>query len=715
MVRIKNQLDRLEQSAVSLFYFFLKAVISASCGFFASKCSLFAELSPFSVILLSISPKASLLPTFCFLGGAFGHLTNPFDLSTFKYITALTMIYVVYMVFHKTMHIVKGNTAILSALCCFTGGFLFLLVDQLSLFSFLLLLCESVLVCCSVYFISYAIQAFKRNCTLSARELIAVAITMLLILVALQNLSFFGMNLSRILSFCILFLALYCLKTSHTAVLGCCLGILLAAAGEGGEAIFSAIIVGTLAGCIFSNFSNPLSVTAFIVAYYAVLCFYGKFPFHYWLFGEPPLAMAVTRVIPRVRLQQFLSSYIAVKSHHNKPGFRNRKDFVSGCKEGCAAICTQSDACYNRKEMSKTLSELFSQPITQETVEEALPFCTKPHAMSELLKNRQEQSSTGDLSNLVQQLNQVTQDLLLKLQANTAPICFLEKEEQIIAQKLKNAGLNIREINFIEDEQKRKKCNIAFDYSRDLNLEKLLKDTVTPYFGGPFTIKITTEKHNHWAEIREKSAFLIYSAALCKNKQDEQFSGDSALGFSIDKDHYCLVLTDGMGSGKDAGIKSKNTIDILKRLLVGGASPQNALNIYRAIDRFGNEDYFTTIDLCIIDLNDGVAEFYKAGAYDSFVIQKDNLKTIRGGGLPFGLSDRDQIKHLSVRISDDCTLIMASDGINGIIDQLQEITTQTRSEDVRHIAHSILQKQTDTIGPSDDDITVIVSKFQKSR
>ena len=168
-----------------------------------------------------------------------------------------------------------------------------------------------------------------------------------------------------------------------------------------------------------------------------------------------------------------------------------------------------------------------------------------------------------------------------------------------------------------------------------------------------------------------------------------------------------------MGSGKEAGLKSKNAVEIIKKLLSGGVSPQNTLNIYRIIEGFGCDDYFTTIDLCIINLKDGITEFYKAGAYDSFLIRGDKIKTIRGGGLPFGLTERDQIKHLSASFSDGDTLLMASDGISALGEQLTDLLAENKQSDVRLIAQKIMQSYAQQYGPVNDDITVIVSRFKR--
>ena len=154
MIKVQNHLDRFQSTVIQAFFYILRIVLSAGLGFLTAQCTLFENFSPFSIILLSTGCTVGLIPTFCYLGSAIGHLFAAFNLSTFKYITALTMIYIIYMVFQRSLKVVQRDTAVLTACCCFTSGFLFLLAGQLTLFNVLILVGESLLICCCIYFIN---------------------------------------------------------------------------------------------------------------------------------------------------------------------------------------------------------------------------------------------------------------------------------------------------------------------------------------------------------------------------------------------------------------------------------------------------------------------------------------------------------------------------------------------------------------------------------
>lgn len=720
MVKVQHHLDRFQNAITSGFYYILRIILSAGVGFLAAKCELFENFSPFSLILLSVSPEVGLIPTFCYLGSSLGILTGAFDLSVFKYITALTMIYVVYMVFCKSMHIIKKDTAVLSAACCFTAGFLFLLIDQLSLFNVLILTGESVLVCCCIFFVSYAVNAFRHCCYLSSREIIAAVITMILILIMLHNVSILNMSIARIVAISLLLLALCCLKTSHAAVLGSCLGMIMAAIGSGGEAIFTAMIVGTLAGCVFSSFSERFSMTAFILVYYVVLIFFGKFPWNYWYFGEPMIAYAVVFLISKQRLRIFLSSYIAVKkskkqNNKEKPGHT----LIDNCRNECQNICPKALVCYEKNflELSEALdavSERFYQTEELGNIEAALPFCIKPNAMADIVEKQLIQNHSEAFDDLIEQLDHLSRKIERKMEASVQSVRFLTDEESKIKAGLEKRRLSVQDINFIIDEHNCKKCDIRFTINGDLLYQKIISEVAAPYFENGFTLKTAETEDGLIACLKESAKYNISCAALCKTKGGEQISGDTALGFSAGEGLYYLILADGMGSGKEASAQSELVIETIRRLVSGGLSVPNALNVYRSAARFRQDHYFTTVDICAIDLNNGTADFYKAGAYDSYHLQGDRLSILKGGGMPLGLSENDRLRHMNIRIQDQDFLILASDGLTALNDQLEETIIRCKDSDVRTYAKRILQNLSSESGTSaGDDVTVMVCKFHK--
>lgn len=717
-----KRIEQFNQGLSKLFYFIMRFGISLALGYFSSKCTLFDDLSPFSLILLSCCYRMGLMPTFLYLGSTFGYLTLPFNIYIFKYITAMTMVYTAHILFCRSLHLINGDMAVISASSHLISGFLFLLVGEMNLFSVLLLIAESVLICCCIYFVTYAVKGFKKNCYLTSREIIAAAVTLILVLVSLHDIYFFQLSIARILGLMVIFMGLNCLKISHVAVLGSCVGIILAAVGNGGETVFSAFVVSTLIGCVFSTFSVRFAELSLVVAYYAVLVFYGKFPWGFLLFAEPIVAYSAAFFIPKEKLKLFLSAYISVRKtkRKEKEGEKLRR-IIEECRQECESFCPKTNGCYQKNaeimiEIAEELIERYHQTEEIGNIEDQLSFCIKPKAMSAILSRRLLFSSADDFEELVNQLNRVSQKMEMKMEASVRPVRFLGDEEIEIKKSLTKRNISVKEITFIVDEHDCRRCEVLFECPNDLLYEKILKEILGRFFYGSFAVNFSDLGGVIRAYAIETDKFRISCAAICRTKDGEDCCGDHAVGFSVGKGIYYLLLSDGMGSGKAAGIQSETAIDIFRKLLSGGLSVQGAYDAYCSAERLRYQYGFTTIDLCKIDLSKGIADFYKAGAFDSFCIKRDKVIRIHGGGMPPTLCGGDKMMHKSVKLTNGDYLVMASDGLASLDKSLESILLDCEHEDLRVYARNILKKSSlSSEGIADDDSTVIVAKIYNSQ
>ncbi len=718
MVHQRINFQSLQHTFTVGFFILLRGFTSILLGFLASRCYLFENFSPFSLILLAVSADLKLIPTFCYLSSAIGYLSYHFDLTTVKYIIALTMIFIIYTVFRKSMNLIHGDSVIITGICCFSAGLLCMLIDRIELFEILLLVSESTLVSCCIFFVNYASKAFRRSCFLTAKEIIAAVITLILLLLLLHDIYLFQMNAARITAIFIFLLALYCLKISHAALLGSCLGILLAGIGSGGDAIFTATVVGGFAACVLSDFSQHLSPIIFVVIYDIILLFFGKFPWNYPMFAEPLIAYAASSVLPKEKIRSILSRYIAVRTKEKR--MKTNQKIIDACQKECSIICPKAQICYdeNRDELKDVLESLTEKYCNTEefgNIEDSISFCIKPHAMAHIIKNRLIFTHSEDFEDLIEQLDHISRKMKQKFDIINREIQFLTEAEDDIRKNLLSHGISVKDINFIEDEHGKRRCDLSYLPVDEENDETAIKNALAHHFKVGMTISFEHESGEYSAHAKEKNTFKISCAALCKSKSGEQICGDHAVGFSNGKSNYYLMLSDGMGSGKTASVQSEMIIDMLRRLIESGLSIPNAMNVYHSASRLHREGYFTTIDICSIDLNKATAEFYKAGAFDSYHISGDQIAVISGGGLPVGLSEREKLSHQSKKLLSGDFIVMVSDGIGSLGDRIDVHIAKAIDENVRIFARNILKELSIVeSGSIDDDVTVLVCKIQNS-
>ena len=116
----------------------------------------------------------------------------------------------------------------------------------------------------------------------------------------------------------------------------------------------------------------------------------------------------------------------------------------------------------------------------------------------------------------------------------------------------------------------------------------------------------------------EPLAVSVGIAAM--KKKGENVSGDRGTYFKTDAGVLCVILSDGMGSGEDAAVESREAVEILERFLRSGVDPATAMKILNSVMllRHGDEWGYATVDLMCVDLFTGGTCFYKYGAAPSY-------------------------------------------------------------------------------------------------
>lgn len=203
----------------------------------------------------------------------------------------------------------------------------------------------------------------------------------------------------------------------------------------------------------------------------------------------------------------------------------------------------------------------------------------------------------------------------------------------------------------------------------------------------------------------------VGKAVLCGR---ESVSGDSSAVFSDGFGVSYFIIADGMGSGSRAAIESSMACSLISRLIKAGADELTALRtVNTMLISKSADEVFTTVDMLKIDLFSGKAEFFKAGAADSFVRTGGAVRSIGNDELPLGIIPLDEPKPISVRLSDgDCAAIF-SDGIpEENLPRLRELMLSDGYSPSR-CADTVVELNHSENDPFADDRTIIVVKLHK--
>ena len=210
--------------------------------------------------------------------------------------------------------------------------------------------------------------------------------------------------------------------------------------------------------------------------------------------------------------------------------------------------------------------------------------------------------------------------------------------------------------------------------------------------------------------------FRVGQAQLAKSGRDT--CGDSGGSMMLDEGRQLLLISDGMGSGPAAAKESAEAISLVGGLLEAGFRQGTAIDVVNAVLSLrGNEESFVTLDMCLVDLYSGAAEFIKTGASTSYIKRGSAVTAIKGSTLPVGLLYNVEKEVVVEQVMPGDMIILASDGLMGMdLDGggawLSRVIGEAAVNNPQTLAEYLLDKVISiSNGKIKDDITVLVAQM----
>ncbi|UGB31073.1 stage II sporulation protein E [Metabacillus sp. B2-18] len=198
-------------------------------------------------------------------------------------------------------------------------------------------------------------------------------------------------------------------------------------------------------------------------------------------------------------------------------------------------------------------------------------------------------------------------------------------------------------------------------------------------------------------------------------------SGDSYSMIDLGVGKFAVAISDGMGNGVRAHFESNETIKLLQKILQSGIEEKVAIKTINSILSLRTTDeIFSTLDLAIIDLQDGSSKFLKIGSTPSFIKRGEKIIKIQASNLPMGIIEDFDVDVVGEKLKAGDLLIMMSDGIfegpkhveNYDLWMKRKIS-EMKTTDPQEIADLIMEEVIRTrSGKIEDDMTVVVSSIE---
>ena len=130
----------------------------------------------------------------------------------------------------------------------------------------------------------------------------------------------------------------------------------------------------------------------------------------------------------------------------------------------------------------------------------------------------------------------------------------------------------------------------------------------------------------------------------------------------------------------------------------------------------GADEMFSTMDLLLLDLSGGLAEFVKLAACPALISRGSAVERIEGGRLPLGILDRVEPAACRVQLAEGDVVLLASDGVMDAADpDALEALLADPGEDMNALAERVLRLADGANGDGvrSDDRTAVCVRLER--
>ena len=195
-------------------------------------------------------------------------------------------------------------------------------------------------------------------------------------------------------------------------------------------------------------------------------------------------------------------------------------------------------------------------------------------------------------------------------------------------------------------------------------------------------------------------------------------NGDSVSVFNGGEGFMYGLISDGMGSGKNAALSSRLTVLLTEKLLSAGNQKDLTIEMINSMLISKSDECFASVDLFEADLITGKASFIKAGAAPSFVVRNGKLFKIQSSTVPAGIIESINSEQTKFDMESGDYILMLSDGIISTFEEgawlLEIIGAEQNLRDPKNLLNQILREAARK-NSRKDDMSVLFMKVAEER
>lgn len=141
-------------------------------------------------------------------------------------------------------------------------------------------------------------------------------------------------------------------------------------------------------------------------------------------------------------------------------------------------------------------------------------------------------------------------------------------------------------------------------------------------------------------------------------------SGDAVWYGQIQDGRALVVLSDGMGHGRQAAFMSRQTVELIRLCMDASYSRQQTVTAVNGMLLMGGSgERFATADILVVDLWNGHATLDKLGSSPSYLVKDDQMIRLVCDALPLGILERVEARTDALNLSAGDAIVMLTDGV----------------------------------------------------
>lgn len=239
-----------------------------------------------------------------------------------------------------------------------------------------------------------------------------------------------------------------------------------------------------------------------------------------------------------------------------------------------------------------------------------------------------------------------------------------------LKQRLKQHDIPATEVRWVKQEDGSDEVVITRQAcSGDVDCLNRVAPLVSKAVGQPYRMACAVCTR---PDVKEMCTFRLYPRLKYKvsvgvarvGKNGSTVSGDSYSLLELRGGKFALILSDGMGCGSQAALESNTTLSLLENLLRSGFGRDLAIKTLNSMMMLRSpDDSFATVDMAVLDLYNGEAEFIKIAASPSFLMRGRRISMIRTNSLPVGIVKDIDVSTVTRSLVPGDVLVMVTDGV----------------------------------------------------